>query len=454
MRLRAPILRRGLPVFLAAGSCWAAADLRLIDAVKRRDHKALTSLVAQRADVNQAQPDGATALAWAAYLDDAPAAESLLAAGAKANTSDEYGETPLTLACANGDDRLVGKLLQAGADAKAARWNGETALMIAANAGSVETVKQLIAHGADVNAAESKKGQTALMWAAAEGHSDVTQLLIDHGAAVNAASKAGFTPLVFAAMKNDANSVRGLLAAGASPNFALPDGTKVMLVAAAYKSASVAMALADAGADPNVADRTGNTPLHVAAQMGSVELVKKLLAKGANPNAQTAKINAGGRGGPGGGGGFRAPVGELTPLYVAAKANQVETMRALVVGGADPSLKAQDGSTLLMAAAGSGHLEAVQYAYQLDPHADAVTSTGATVVHAAVLPSGGPANEAEICRIVDFLAEKGAPLDSKDARGRTPINLADGPPFDKVVAEITRLVIKAGGVPTKSKNAL
>ena len=47
---------------------------------------------------------------------------------------------------------------------------------------------------------------------------------------------------------------------------------------------------------------------------------------------------------------------------VAAKANQPEVMRALVAGGADPKLKAQDGSTLLMAAVGSGHVEAVQYA--------------------------------------------------------------------------------------------
>ena len=451
MRLRAPLLRRSLPILLAAGMCWAIGDLRLIDAVKRRDHKAVTLLVAQHADVNQAQPDGATALAWAAYLDDAATAESLLTAGAKANTSDEYGETPLTLACANGNALLVGKLLQAGADAKVSRWNGETALMIAASAGSADAVKQLIAHGADVNAAESRKGQTALMWAAAEGHSDVTQVLIEHGAGVNTASKAGFTPLVFAAMKDDARSVRSLLAAGASPDFALPDGTKTILVAAAYKSASAAAALADAGADPNVADRTGNTPLHVAAQIGNVDLVKKLLAKGAKPNAQTAKTAVGGRGGAGGGGGFRAPAGELTPLLLAAKANQVEAMRALVAGGADPSLKAQDGSTLLMAAAGSAHLEAVQYAYELDPHTDAVTSTGATVVHAAVTGVGPTASQPEVCKIVDFLAEKGAPLGAKDARGRTPIDIADGLPLDQVVEELTRLIVKAGGVPTKSK---
>ena len=155
--------------FTVAG--FAAGDLRLIDAVKRRDHKAFAVLMGQHADVNAAQPDGATALAWAAHLGSGETAERLLAAGANVNTPDEYGETPLTLACANGDAGLVRKLLEAGADAKAARWDGETALMIAASAGSAEAVNLLIAQGADVNAVESRRGQTALMWAAAEGHS-------------------------------------------------------------------------------------------------------------------------------------------------------------------------------------------------------------------------------------------------------------------------------------------
>ena len=66
----------------------------LLDALKRRDHAALKSLIKAKADVNIAQPDGATALAWAVYLDDQAAAELLLAAGAKVNTADEYGETP------------------------------------------------------------------------------------------------------------------------------------------------------------------------------------------------------------------------------------------------------------------------------------------------------------------------------------------------------------------------
>src|SRR5205823_1961791 len=192
---------------LLAVTCFAATtagpDLRLLDAVKRRDHKAGASLIDKRVDVNAAQPDGATALSWAIYLGERQTAEALLAAGAKVNTADEYGESPLTLACANGDGALVAQLLDAGADANAARWDGETALMIAAGAGSAEGVKLLIAHGASVNAVESRKGQTALMWAAAEGHSDVVQLLLEKGADLRAASKSGFTALVFAASKND-----------------------------------------------------------------------------------------------------------------------------------------------------------------------------------------------------------------------------------------------------------
>src|SRR5712691_13253470 len=123
-------------ILVMAASCLAASDLRLVDAVKRRDPKAVTSLLRERADVNATQPDGATALGWAVYLGATETAELLLAAGANVNKADEYGETPLTLACANGDASLVEKLLKAGADAKAARWDGETAPMIAAGAGS------------------------------------------------------------------------------------------------------------------------------------------------------------------------------------------------------------------------------------------------------------------------------------------------------------------------------
>ncbi len=143
---------------VCAATLFAAGDVRLLDAIKRRDGRAFNSLVAQKADIDAVQPDGASALAWAVFLDERAMAESLLAHGAKVNTADEYGETPLTLACATGDAPIAIKLIAAGADVNAARWNGETALMIAANTGNPDVVKALLDHGAKIDAVESQQG--------------------------------------------------------------------------------------------------------------------------------------------------------------------------------------------------------------------------------------------------------------------------------------------------------
>src|SRR2546423_7507989 len=94
--MRLPIFATG---FLLAGLCHGASDGRLIDAVREQNRKAVESLIGSHADVNAAQPDGATALAWAVYLNQVDIANQLIKPGAKVNTADENGETPLTLAC-------------------------------------------------------------------------------------------------------------------------------------------------------------------------------------------------------------------------------------------------------------------------------------------------------------------------------------------------------------------
>ena len=421
-------------------------DLRLLDAVKRRDQKAFASLIKSKADLNATQPDGATALAWAVHLGQRSMAEALLDAGANANTVDEYGETPLTLAAANGDGLLMQRLLGAGARATSSRWNGETALMIAAGAGSIEGVRQLVLHGADVNAADPRRGQTALMWAAAEGHTDVVGALLEIGANPKAASKAGFTPLVFAVTKNNVESIDKLAAAGADPNYTLPSGNKPLLVAMAYRHTEATLALLERGADITARDRAGNSPLHLAAQVGNVPVVKALLAKGADPNVRTPRSTQAAAG-SGGGGGFRGgPSGEQTPLMMAARGDHLETMQALIAGGADPLLRAQDGANVLMAAASGGKLPTVKYAYELDPHVDVVTTgTGNTVMHVAVGLAGR--TQPEVVEVMQFLADRGAKLDEMNAANRTPISLADGLPVDLAVDLLTKLIKESGSTP-------
>ena len=421
-------------------------DLRLLDAVMRRDQRTFNTLIKSKIDLNAARPDGATALAWAVHLGLRPMAEALLDAGARATTIDEYGETPLTLAAANGDGVLVQRLLKAGAKANTTRWNGETALMIAAGAGSVDAVRSLVLHGADVNAADPRRGQTALMWAAAEGHSDVVGALLEIGANPRAASKTGFTPLVFAITKDDVDSVRKLLAAGADPNYTLPSGNKPLLVAMAYRHTEAALALLEGGADTSARDRGGNTPLHLAAQQGDVAVVKALLARGVDPNVRTPRSEmAGGR--RGGGGGFRAgPSGEQTPLMLAARGNHEETMRALIAGGADPALRAQDGTGALFAAASGAKLDTVKYAYELDPDINVVAAgSGNTLMHAAV--GLGGRTQPEVVEVIQFLADRGAKLDELNAAGRTPISLAEPLPVDQAIDRLLKLLAERGEKP-------
>jgi ankyrin repeat protein len=315
--------------------------------------------------------------------------------------------------------------------------------MIAAAAGSLEAVRQLVLHGADVNLAEPRGGQTALMWAAAEGHDEVVAGLIEMGANVNAASNTGFTPLVFAAVKDDVKAIRMLLASGANPNVALASGAKPLIVAMQYRHTAAALALLEGGADISLRDRAGNTALHLAAQVGDMSLVRALLTKGIDPNVRTPKSTA--PAGRGGGGGRGAVPGEQTPLMIAARADHADVMRALVTAGANPALRAQDGTTLLMAAASGARLKTFTYAYELDPDVSVVTTTGNRVMHVAVAMNDR--TQPEVCEVIQFLADHGAALDELNGAGRTPMAIADNLPVDLAVDLLTRLITAHGGTP-------
>jgi ankyrin repeat protein len=104
------------------------------------------------------------------------------------------------------------------------------------------------------------------------------------------------------------------------------------------------------------------------------------------------------------------------PLLFAAKAGSADVMKALVTGGAKPDVRAQDGMNLTMAAAYSGNLDAVKYALELNPDLNVQDQSGKGVMHMAVSNPQSPEAEA----VIAYLADKGAKLDAKDKRGRTP----------------------------------
>ena len=146
------------------------------------DRAAVQTLMQQKADVNAAQVDGATALHWAVYRDDLELADVLIRAGANVKAANREGVTPL------GDG---GALRQRGDDRQADQGrrrceergpNGETMVMLAARNGNPQAVKVLLEAGADVNAREPLRGTTALMWAVEQRHPEAVKVLLAAGA--------------------------------------------------------------------------------------------------------------------------------------------------------------------------------------------------------------------------------------------------------------------------------
>jgi len=430
-------------LILAAGTA-RAADPPLVAAIKAGDITRTRTLLRQKADANQAESDGTTALHWAVHRDDLDAVELLLKAGAAASAANRYGVTPLHLAAINGNATTIERLLKAGADPNGALPEGETALMTAARSGSVAAVKILISHGADVNARERWKGQTALMWAAVENHSEVAKVLIEAGADVNARSAGGvFTPFLFAVRGGHLQTARVLLDGGANVNATLTDGTSALILAVTNAHYQLAAMLLDRGADPN-ADAQGWTALHQVAwtrrpnygynlpgavttgALDALDLVRKLVQHGADVNARQKREPRDGN---------RNMLNRVgaTPFLLASKAVDLPLMRTLLDVGADPSLPNVDGTTSLMVAAGVGiwapgespgteeeAIAAVQLL--LEVGGGSVTDVdkhGNTVLHGAVLRGGS-------IPLVRLLVSKGARLDVQNSKEWTPLRIADG----------------------------
>jgi len=461
-------MARGLWLLLIAAIPSFAADTRVVDAAKAADRATVLALVARHADVNAPEPDGTTALDWAARQNDLEMADRLIRAGADVKAANRYGVTPLYLACVNGSAAMIEKLVKAGADPNAAVTLGETALMTVARTGKVDAAQVLLEHGATVDARENWRGQTALMWAVAEHHPDMVRVLIEHGADVNARSAiqhwerqvtaeprdkwlppGGLTPLLFAAREDCLECARILVERGADVNAQDPDGIGTILSAAINGHYDIGIFFVEHGANPNLADKTGRTALYSAVddhtmpasnrpspkeidnQHTSLDLIQALLAHGANVNAQLIKQQP-----------YRTKLDRgddtmlttgTTPLLRAARAGDVEVMRLLLAKGADPKLETRNGVNPLMAAAGVGTreedsvgrhktdaeaIESIQLCLTAGLDINSADRNGETAMHGAARQG--------YTDVVRFLAEHGAKLDVKNRRGFTPLDAAEG----------------------------
>jgi uncharacterized protein len=430
--MRSLVLKAVSAGLLAAMAQLAFAQADIADAASKGDTATIERMLKNGADVNAQQPDGATALQWAAYRADATLTELLLKAGARPGLANHNGATPLWLAAAHGAAAVIEVLLKGGADANEQLPLGRRPLMLAARAGHVEAVRALLERGADVNASETARGTTALMQAADQGHAEVLKELIQHGANVAAVSRPVMRDARSAALGNandprravrqqsiaalceaqkpDVEQIRlqRVLLMGDSQN-ALPAAEMCKGIRrSALGFVTVDGAGGNAGAGPGgevALDADGN-PLLDADGNPVVE----------DETGLAPASNSRGRRPP-----PREPDGgELTALVYAARTGSIAAARVLLEGGADVNQTTRYGWSPLLAATQNQNYQMAKFLVEHGANVNLANKGGWTPLYLATdnrnIEGGDyPTRTADMDSLayITYLLDKGADVNAR-----------------------------------------
>ena len=168
----------------------------------------------------------------------------------------------------------------------------------------------------------------------------------------------------------------------------------------------------------NIQDAKSRTPLIVAAFMKKPEAVRALLKLGANPNA--------------------LDIERYDIVTIAAVANDIETLKAALDGGASAkTITSRYDGTALIAAAHLGHADVVKLLIAAKAPLNHVNNLGWTALMEAVVLGNGDANHTAVVRA---LAEAGADPNVADRQQVTPLQHARRRGY----VEIARILENAG----------
>jgi len=344
------------------------------NAAMKGDKAAVRTLLLQKADVNAAQIDGATALHWAIYRDDEDLVDVLVRAGANVKAANRNGVTPLAMASLYGKPAMILKLLKAGADAAEVGPNGQTVLMLAARNGNPDAIKVLLEGGAKVNARETVRGTTALMWAAEQKHPDAVKALLAGGADYKLRSAGAGLPRNYIAQRVNTAVVQAAkeryaraAAAGRTYEdqlkFEQAQGINTGPGAFADQAAAQQRALQEAAAAQAAQPQAPAAPAAQAGQAaqgrggrgrggagrgGAAASAARGAAAGAGEDeTDDSEVVVAGLVGSGGGG--------LSALIFAAREGDLESAKLLLGAGADINQTTEYGWTALLTATNNRH---------------------------------------------------------------------------------------------------
>ncbi|SIO61328.1 Ankyrin repeat [Singulisphaera sp. GP187] len=355
----------------------------------------------------------------AARCGDAATIRDLIDAGASAEVRDDEGRTPLLLAAEAGHLAAVRALVEAGAEVDAPALPpgedsndppAEPILPVVCRRGLIDRVWPLLYGQATVR--ERRKGNpdgpTPLMTAAAAGHEAVVAWLLAAGADVNRRDRDGFTALAYAAAFDHAAIVHALIRTGADLDPVGHYHMRPVGVAALLGQAGAVRALVEARADLTAVESwPAFSPLHLAVRYSNAETVRALLAASADTRAKFLDSRV---------------------MEMAFDRGQAEIITVLVTGGADLAAEDSRRLTPLLRAVAKGDRAGVHslLAAGADPNC-AVTGKKKEPYATQALPGGATALHLAACReepefVVDLLAA-GADPTARDSLGFTPLAL-------------------------------
>jgi ankyrin repeat protein len=467
-----------------AASAASDLDTQLLQAAQQANPAEVKALLAAGADANARAADGSTPMLYAAHFADTVSVQALLDANGDPDLANRYGMAPMHEAALRADAELLRMLVDAGASVDLALPQGETPLMLASRTSGAEAVRYLIEQGAEVNVVEQWQGQTPLMYAAANDRGDVAALLIEAGADVDARTPvsqlperlpavryfveipvAGLTPVMFAARHGALKSLQALIEAGADLDAKTPEGFSSIVIALDNLHFDAAEMLVEAGADPNGGglfavvearnrvNYVGDIQVPTGAEH-SLELLQLMLSHGADLMDRLPQplLDRDSR--------FLAPPPKITDVALvrAARSSDIEAMRVLIDGGADPSLHDDErgGMSPMMAVMAGPELPQLIEAEPRPTEEEAIAALG-FLIDQGVDPNttdGSGATALHMAALRDFpdlirqMAANGADVNVADREGLTPLDYALGnlprrmrakaPPPDNAAADALR----------------
>jgi len=237
---------------------------------------------------------------------------------------------------------------------------------------------------------------TSLVNAAKVGDKNAVQAIVNGPQKQVVRGQEGAAALVWAASRNDSAMVDMLLKAGANVKAANEFGATALYAAAALSDPAMTVKLLAAGGDPNTALMSGETPLMEASLRGNVDTVKALLKGGAKPDIQEAN-------------------GGQTALMWAISKHQSAVVDALVAGGADVHLGSKTGFTPLMFAAQQDDVDSARILLKAGAK---TTETQPKTNVTPLLIASAMAHP----KTVNLLLESGADPNMVDANGYGPLH--------------------------------